>query len=106
MRESWPRHGKSFAQVTAMRYAAVAVLAIGAVACSRTDQDRARERTQETREQARRTAEQLRQNGREALHDAKTDAQKASRELNKDLNTTRDKIRKAVDAPPRDDHDR
>jgi F0F1-type ATP synthase membrane subunit b/b' len=89
-----------------MRYAAVVVLALGAAACSRTDQDHAHEQARKTREEARRTAEQLRQDGREALHDARTDAQKASRELNKDLSTTRDKIRKAIDAPPRDDHDR
>ena len=88
-----------------MRYAVVVLLAAGLGACSQAEQDRAREQARQTREDARRSAEQLRQDGREALHDAKTDAQKASRELNKDLNNARDKIRQAIDAPPRPPRD-
>lgn len=89
-----------------MRYAVVVLLAAGLGACSQADQDRAREQAHQTREDARQSAEKLRQDSREALHDAKAGAQRASRELNRDLNNARDKIRQAVDAPPRDDNSR
>jgi hypothetical protein len=64
-------------------------------ACSRSDEDHARE-------QARQSADQLKHDSREALQKAEIETRKASRELNNGLETARDKTRRAfdIDTPP------
>lgn len=84
-----------------MRFSALLVIAFALAACSRSDQDHARD-------QARQSAQQLKHDSREALHKTEDEADKASRELNNDLAKARQKTRQALGEPdnPPPDNDR
>lgn len=82
-----------------MKAAGVLFFALMLGACSRSENDRARE-------QAHQAADQLRQDSRKALHEAQKDASVASHELNRDLDKTREKVRQALNEhPDRGDND-
>ena len=76
-----------------MRIATLALVFLAFTGCTATDEQR-------TREQARKDGEVVKHDAKEALHEAKVDTVKAGKEIDKGLQETRDKVRKALDAPP------
>jgi hypothetical protein len=76
-----------------MRFATLALFLLALTGCNSADEQR-------TREQARQTGEVVKHDAREAVHEVKVDTAKATKELDNDLHETRDKVRKALDAPP------
>lgn len=75
-----------------MKLSALLLIGLALAACSRSDQEHARE-------EARQSAEQLKHDSREALHKTEVETDKASRELNSDLAKAREKTRQALGEP-------
>jgi hypothetical protein len=75
-----------------MKSVTLLLIAFGLAACSRSDEEHARER-------ARQTAEQLKRDSREAIQKTEIEARKAGRELSEGLQKTREKARRALDQP-------
>ncbi len=75
-----------------MKLTALIFCSIVLGACSRSQEDQARE-------QARQTAEQVKRDSREALHQAEIDARKAGKAIDRGLDKTREKVRGALNQP-------
>jgi hypothetical protein len=75
-----------------MRISALLLVVFALAACSRGDEEHARE-------QARQAAEQLKHDSQTAFRKAEVETKKASRELNDDLEKARQKTRRALDQP-------
>jgi len=84
----------------------VALFCLALAGCSQSQDDHAHAEAERTREQMRQTGEQLRQDIRPALKHAEADTARASKDLDRGLETTRDKVRKALDAPTAGDQNR
>jgi len=75
-----------------MKLPALILFAFALSACSRSDEDHARD-------QARQTAEQLKHDSVKALHAAEVDVRKADAEVTRSLDKTREKARRALNQP-------
>ncbi|MDP9171136.1 MAG: hypothetical protein M3N54_11005 [Acidobacteriota bacterium] len=76
-----------------MKIAASLLFLLALAGCTATDEQR-------TREEAKQTGAVLKKDAKEALHEARIGTEKAGKEIDKGLQETREKVRKAINAPP------